>query len=80
MPSRMQRRGGLALQRGVARGDIGQIDCLLVHHLGDDVIGAPVYREQAEGREVARVGGTMQAFMRQQVHHAGGLRRTRAAK
>ena len=76
----LQRRHGLALQRGVARGDLGKIDRLLVHHLGDDVVGAPIDCQQAERREIAGVRRHDARLHGEQVHDRGGLRGTRAAE
>jgi len=38
----LQRRGGILFQRSVMGGNHRQLDRFLVHHLGDDVVGAPV--------------------------------------
>ena len=37
-------------------GDGRKVDRFLVHHLGDDVVGAPVHRQEAKGGEVAGIG------------------------
>ena len=80
MPSRCQRLDGLVLQLGVDVGNRGEIDAVLVHHLGDDLVGAPIDGEQAERREIAGIGRHDAGLHVEQVHHRGRLRRSRAAE
>src|SRR5713226_4144905 len=76
----LQCRGGLAFQRGIARGDVVKVDGVFVHHLGDDVVGPPVHREQAECREVARVWRHDAGLHAQEIHHMRRLRRPGTAE
>ena len=80
MPSRASVSTASPLQLGVDAGDGAEIDAVLVHHLGDDLIGAPVDRQQAEGREIAGIGRHDAGLHVEQVHHRGRLRRPGAAE
>src|SRR5262249_37091042 len=59
---------GIFLQAGVERRDSRQIDRVLVHHLGDDAIGAPVDREQPEGGQIAGIAWDDARRHAEQVH------------
>ncbi len=80
MPSRSSVSTASRFELGIERRDRREIDRVLVHDLGDDVIGAPVDREQAEGGEIAGIGRHDAGLHAEQVHHRRRLRRPGAAE
>src|SRR6185369_10857294 len=76
----LERCYSVALERGVTCGDISEIDHVFMHHLGDDMVRAPIYREQAEGRKIAGVWRHDASLRRQQIHYRRRLCRPGATE
>ncbi len=80
MPSRASVSVASRLELAVEVGERRRIERVLVRDAGRDVIGAPVDREQAERREVARVERDDARLHAEELHHRRRLRRARAAE
>ena len=61
-------------------GDGAEIDAVLVHNFGDDLIRAPVHRQQPESGEIARIWRHDAGLHVEQVHYRGRLGRPRSAE
>src|SRR5205085_12221005 len=51
----LERHQRIALEPGTDRRNRRDLDRVLMHDFGDDVVGAPVHRQEAEGGEIAGI-------------------------
>ena len=72
--------GGVGFQTGIDVRDSHNVDGVLVHDLGHDVVGAPVDGQQSEGGKIAGIGWHDAGLHPDQLHHRRRLRRAGAAE
>ncbi len=76
----LQGLGSVVFQIAIEFGNDRQIDRILMHDAGDDVVGAPINRQQSEGGEIARIWRHDAGRHAEEMHHRGRLRGAGAAE